>query len=313
MTNPNMIQVNHISKHFGNQAAVQDVSFTVQQGEIFGLLGPNGAGKTTLIKMMTTLLRPDQGQILLNGFDTQTQSRLAKQQFSVTGQTAAIDQDLTAVENLMIFGQLSGLTHRAARRRATELLAAFDLVASANQTLATFSGGMRRRLDLAVSLVGKPKLLFLDEPTTGLDPRTREQMWRVIKDLVASGSTVLLTTQYLQEAAQFADRIALIDHGKLQAIGTPAELGQRVGGKQLRLQVTAAKMLAKAQRILQAAIKQPIHVGQRSLTVALADDQLPVCADLLDQLAAAKIGVSQFAIASPSLDEVFFKLTVGKN
>lgn len=313
MTNPNLIQVNHIAKHFGNRAAVQDVSFTVHQGEIFGLLGPNGAGKTTLIRMMTTLLRPDQGQILLNGFDTQTQSRLAKQQFSVTGQTAAIDQDLTATENLMIFGQLSGLTRRAARRRAAELLTAFDLVGSAHQTLATFSGGMRRRLDLAVSLVGKPKLLFLDEHTTGLDPRTRDQMWRVIKDLVASGSTVLLTTQYLEEAAQFADRIALIDHGKLQAIGTPAELGQRVGGKQLRLQVAAPQMLAAAQRILQAAIKQPIRVAERSLTVALADDQLSACAGLLDQLAAAKIEVSQFAIASPSLDEVFLKLTVGKN
>ncbi|WP_461214866.1 ATP-binding cassette domain-containing protein [Lacticaseibacillus sp. GG6-2] len=309
----NVIQVSNVAKRFGDKIAVQDVSFNVKKGEIFGLLGPNGAGKTTLIKMMTTLRRPDAGQILVNGFDTQTQARLARQQFSVTGQTAAIDQDLTARENLMIFGRLSGLKLTAARNRASKLLQAFDLVASADQTLATFSGGMRRRLDLAVSLVGKPAILFLDEPTTGLDPRTRTQMWRVIQDLVKTGSTVLLTTQYLEEAAQFADRIALIDHGEMQAIGTPDELAQHVGGKRLRVQVSEPKARQKTQAILQATQKHAVQVNDHALTVPLDANSMTKAAEVLAQLAEAGIPVSQFAIETPSLDDVFFKLTVGKN
>ncbi|MFD1392396.1 ATP-binding cassette domain-containing protein [Lacticaseibacillus jixianensis] len=313
MNNDDVIQVSNISKHFGKNAAVQDVSFSVEKGEIFGLLGPNGAGKTTLIRMMTTLLHPDTGQILINGFDTQTQGRNARQQFSVTGQTAAIDQDLTARENLMIFARLSGLGIPAARSRATELLKAFDLVASADQTLETFSGGMRRRLDLAVSLVGKPTILFLDEPTTGLDPRTRAQMWQVIQSLVATGSTVLLTTQYLEEAAQFADRIALIDHGQMKAIGTPDELTRRVGGKRLRLQVTAAQSLKAAQVILQKTEMNPVQVSERTLTVSLDEGEVGQTAALLQQFDEAGIALSQFAIEPPSLDDVFLQMTVGKN
>lgn len=204
MSNDSVVKVMNVQKKFGNKVAVQDVSFDIKKGEIFGLLGPNGAGKTTIIRMMTTLLRQDAGKILLNDFDTLTQNRLARQQFSVTGQTAAIDQDLTARENLMIFGKLNGLSRTAARNRATELLTDFDLTNSADQTLGTFSGGMRRRLDLAISLIGKPAILFLDEPTTGLDPRTRTQMWRAIQKLVDEGSTVLLTTQYLEEADHLA-------------------------------------------------------------------------------------------------------------
>ncbi len=248
MSQNDVINVMNIQKKFGNNIAVQDVSFSIKKGEIFGLLGPNGAGKTTILRMMTTLLRQDAGTIVLNGFDTLTQSRLVRQQFSMTGQTAAIDQDLSARENLLIFGKLNGLTTDNARKRAEELLTDFDLIRSADQTLATFSGGMRRRLDLAVSLIGKPAILFLDEPTTGLDPRTRTQMWQAIQKLVRGGSTVLLTTQYLEEADHLANRIALIDHGKMIAMGTPSELKQQIGGLQLRIEVTNFQRVEQAQK-----------------------------------------------------------------
>ena len=198
MSEEMMIQMTHVQKRFGAKVAVKDLSLQVQRGEIFGLLGPNGAGKTTTIKMLTTLLRQDAGKIIVNGFDSLSQAQRVRQQFGLTGQTASIDQDLSARENLQIFGRLNGLSRVAAKTRATELLADFDLTQSADHVLATFSGGMRRRLDLAVSLIGKPAILFLDEPTTGLDPRTRTQMWQAIRQLVAAGSTVVLTTQYLE-------------------------------------------------------------------------------------------------------------------
>lgn len=268
MSQNDVINVMNIQKKFGNNIAVQDVSFSIKKGEIFGLLGPNGAGKTTILRMMTTLLRQDAGTIVLNGFDTLTQSRLVRQQFSMTGQTAAIDQDLSARENLLIFGKLNGLTTDNARKRAEELLTDFDLIRSADQTLATFSGGMRRRLDLAVSLIGKPAILFLDEPTTGLDPQTRTQMWQAIQKLVRGGSTVLLTTQYLEEADHLANRIALIDHGKMIAMGTPSELKQQIGGLQLRIEVTNFQRVEQAQKIVEDTLESPV-VKDRTLTVQL--------------------------------------------
>ncbi len=300
-------------KKFGQKKVVQDISFNVKKGEIFGLLGPNGAGKTTLLKMMTTLLRPDEGQITLNGFNTLSQSRQARQQFSVTNQTAAIDQDLSARDNLRLFGRLNGLSSQASRIRADELLTAFDLTQSANQALATFSGGMRRRLDLAVSLVGRPKILFLDEPTTGLDPRTRIQMWQAIQTLVAQGSTVFLTTQYLEEADQFADHIALIDHGQLIASGTPNELKQKLGGLQLSLTVTELAQLSQARAIIQDVLKQPISVSEQTLVSPLGGDALPAITAILNQLQIAKITISHLKLETPSLDDVFLKMTVGKN
>nr|WP_101495061.1 ATP-binding cassette domain-containing protein [Latilactobacillus curvatus] len=248
MCSEHVIEVNNIQKAFATKKVVLSVSLAVSKGEIFALLGPNVAGKTTLLKMMTTLLRPDSGTITLNGFDTITQSRQVRQQFSVTNQTAAIDQDLSARENLRLFGRLNGLSAKASRTRANELLTDFDLNQSADQTLATFSGGMRRRLDLAVSLVGKPRILFLDEPTTGLDPRTRTQMWHAIQKLVADGSTVFLTTQYLEEVDQYADQIALIDHGQLIASGTPSELKAQVGGQQLQLTIANQQQVTQLRR-----------------------------------------------------------------
>lgn len=289
------------------------MSFEIKKGEIFGLLGPNGAGKTTILRMMTTLLSQDAGNVLLNGFDTLTQSRLARQQFSITGQTAAIDQDLTARENLMIFGKLNGLTHTAAKARAAELLTDFDLTQSADQTLVTFSGGMRRRLDLAISLIGKPAILFLDEPTTGLDPRTRMQMWQAIQKLVAEGSTVLLTTQYLEEADHLADRIALIDHGKLVAMGTPNDLKQQIGGMQLRIEVTNLQEQQPAKKLIQDTLALPVSVNDRTLTVLLDHTKMRKVSQILGQLQDAAIAINNFAVETPPLDDVFLKLTVGKN
>ncbi|MGO3899425.1 MAG: ATP-binding cassette domain-containing protein, partial [Lactiplantibacillus argentoratensis] len=284
-----MIQMTHVQKRFGTKVAVRDLSLQVQRGEIFGLLGPNGAGKTTTIRMMTTLLRQDAGTILVNGFDSLSQARRVRQQFGLTGQTASIDQDLSARENLQIFGRLNGLSRRAAKNRAIELLTAFDLTQSADHVLATFSGGMRRRLDLAVSLIGKPTILFLDEPTTGLDPRTRAQMWQAIRQLVADGSTVVLTTQYLEEADQLANHIALIDHGQLVASGAPAALKQTVGGQELELKVSATTAVAPAKDILQAMLGQNVRVAERTLTVPLDTTSLTPVTEILTRLQAAQI------------------------
>ncbi|MDN6597044.1 MAG: ATP-binding cassette domain-containing protein [Lentilactobacillus parabuchneri] len=312
MSQNDVINVMNIQKKFGNNIAVQDVSFSIKKGEIFGLLGPNGAGKTTILRMMTTLLRQDAGTIVLNGFDTLTQSRLVRQQFSMTGQTAAIDQDLSARENLLIFGKLNGLTTDNARKRAEELLTDFDLIRSADQTLATFSGGMRRRLDLAVSLIGKPAILFLDEPTTGLDPRTRTQMWQAIQKLVRGGSTVLLTTQYLEEADHLANRIALIDHGKMIAMGTPSELKQQIGGLQLRIEVTNFQRVEQAQKIVEDTLESPV-VKDRTLTVQLVNHKIQGVSHVISQLQDADMPLSYFSIETPSLDDVFMRMTVGKN
>ncbi|KRO15162.1 ATP-binding cassette domain-containing protein [Lacticaseibacillus saniviri] len=313
MDSDTAIKVTDVQKSFAQKQVVRDISFTVKRGEIFGLLGPNGAGKTTLIKMMTTLLRPDQGNIMLNGYSTAKQSQLARRQFGVTGQATAIDQDLSARENLLIFGQLNGLSSKDARARAAELLTDFDLINSADQALETFSGGMRRRSDLAVSLIGQPNILFLDEPTTGLDPRTRTQMWQAIQNLVATGSTVFLTTQYLEEADRLADHIALIDHGKLIALGTPDDLKQQVGGMQLRLTLSDSSRVAQAQTIIQTSLNQPASISNQTLIAPLGSTGIQAVTTILNQLQGASIAISNLKIESPSLDDVFFKMTVGKN
>ncbi|MBU7447747.1 MULTISPECIES: ATP-binding cassette domain-containing protein [Lactiplantibacillus] len=309
-----IIEVQQVQKRFGDELAVADVSFNVQAGEIFGLLGPNGAGKTTLLKMMTTLLRQDSGTIRLNGYDTLTQARAVRQQFGLTGQTATIDQDLSARENLIIFGRLNGLTRNAAKARADELLRDFSLEHSAQRPLSTFSGGMRRRLDLAVSLISRPKILFLDEPTTGLDPRTRSEMWTAIRQLVRQGSTVVLTTQYLEEADQLADRIALLDHGRLKALGPVADLKQQVGGLKLQLALAQTQATQPAQRIMTQLTTQPVQVSDRTVSVQLAaDDATRVTAQILERLQQAQIEIDRFALEPPSLDDVFLTMTVGKN
>ncbi|MFT8669337.1 MAG: ATP-binding cassette domain-containing protein [Liquorilactobacillus hordei] len=313
MYDENAIEVRNVQKKFAEKTAVQDISFTVKKGEIFGLLGPNGAGKTTPLKMVTTLLHQDTGEILLNGFNTVTERRMARQQFSVTGQTTAIDQDLSARENLLIFARLNGLSRRVAQIRAAELLTDFDLINSADQALVTFSGGMRRRLDLAVSLIGSPSILFLDEPKTGLDPRTRIQMWQAIQKLVANGSTVLLTTQYLEEADQLADRIALIDHGEMIVTGIPKELKQKVGGTKLQFEVLDLQRLSQARNIMENIVKQHVSVDDQTLIVIFESNGMQLVTSILNQLQDSGILITNLRIVPPSLDDVFLKMTVGKN
>lgn len=309
----NAIEVSNLQKRFNDHVAVDNISFEVKKGEIFGLLGPNGAGKTTILKMVTTLLRQDAGKIMVNGFNTLTQSGKVRQQFGLTGQGNSIDQDLSAMENLIIFGRLNGLSRVESRKRANMLLKNFDLVESSDKALATFSGGMRRRLDLAVSLIGKPSILFLDEPTTGLDPRTRNQMWDAIRQLVNNGATVVLTTQYLEEADQLADHIALIDHGKMIATGSPTDLKQETGGLQVKVKVAEIQYVDQVKKIMQDTFRQSIEVNNRQLTTTFDDTTPTLIVQLLKQLQNVGVLLSKFAIEEPSLDDVFLKMTVGKN
>lgn len=256
MTEEYAVEINGLTKTFGQQTAVDQVSFNIKRGEVFGLLGPNGAGKTTTLRMMTTLLQPTSGDIKIFGHDVKTESQTVRSLFGLTGQYASVDEDISARENLMIFSRLNGLSRQEAKARTAELLEEFSLVNSADKAISNFSGGMRRRLDLAVSLITRPALIFLDEPTTGLDPRTRTQMWDTIRQLVAAGSTIVLTTQYLEEADELADRIAVIDHGKLVSIGTPAELKAQVGGAKLRVEVVDDAQAEQARGVMADTLRQ---------------------------------------------------------
>ncbi|WP_314427047.1 ATP-binding cassette domain-containing protein [uncultured Microbacterium sp.] len=229
------IEVAGLRKSFGAEAVVEDLDFTVSAGEVFALLGPNGAGKTTTINILTTLIAPDGGTARVAGFDTRTQASDVQRRISLTGQSAAVDDALTGVENVVMFARLAGMPRADAARRATELLARFDLTEAATRAVRTFSGGMRRRLDLALSFVVTPEVLFLDEPTTGLDTRSRRDLWDLIRAMAAAGTTVFLTTQYLEEADQLADRIAVLHGGRIAAIGTPDELKARIGGDTVEL------------------------------------------------------------------------------
>src|SRR6266498_2594344 len=222
-----------LSKRFGDTRALAGVDLAVPTGSVLGLLGPNGAGKTTAVRVLATLLRPDEGRAAVGGYDVLREAHQVRQLVGLTGQYAAVDENLTGTENLLLIGRLLGLSRREARRRAGELLDDFGLSDAADRATKTYSGGMRRRLDLAASLVGRPRILFLDEPTTGLDPRARLELWTIVRGLVRSGSTVLLTTQYLDEADALADNIAVIDHGKVIATGTPDELKAKTGAQTL--------------------------------------------------------------------------------
>ncbi|WP_125763761.1 ATP-binding cassette domain-containing protein [Levilactobacillus mulengensis] len=311
MTTKNAIEVSHLTKKFGKKLAVDDVSFNVRQGEVFGLLGPNGAGKTTTLRMLTTLLKADAGQVKIFGHDTVKEGRLARSLFGLTGQYAVVDEDISARQNLMIFARLNGLSRPDAKQRTTELLHEFSLENSADKALKDFSGGMRRRLDLAVSLITRPALIFLDEPTTGLDPRTRTQMWDTIRHLVQQGSTIVLTTQYLDEADQLADNLAIIDHGKLVKTGTPAELKQQIGGTRLNFTVDRSTQVGAAVKLVAAQVADAVQQTGQQLSVRLT--QMAQAAPILTALNQAKITISQLAVQEPSLDDVFLNLTVGKN
>lgn len=260
------VESKELVKIFRDNRAVDGVDLTIPTGGIYGVLGPNGAGKTTTIRMLATLLKPDGGSVKVFGYDVVKDSHIVRQLIGVTGQHASVDEKLSATENLVIFSRLLGLSSREAKCKAKDLLEEFSLTEAAKRPLAQYSGGMRRRLDLAASLIAQPPLIFLDEPTTGLDPRTRNQMWNTIRRLVNDGSSVVLTTQYLDEADQLADRIAVIDRGKVIAEGTPAELKAKVGTASLELQLSNGENLMQAKDIIQQMLLVEVHTSYYNST-----------------------------------------------
>jgi ABC-2 type transport system ATP-binding protein len=303
------IATSGLIKTFGSNRAVDGIDLVVRRGSIYGLLGPNGAGKTTIVRVLATLLQPDGGSARVLGLDVVADADAVRRRISLTGQFASVDEDLTGYENLVLLGRLLGYRRREAKARSDELLAAFGLSEATHRQVKDFSGGMRRRLDIAASLVVIPDLLFLDEPTTGLDPRSRNQVWDIIRMLTRNGTTVLLTTQYLEEADQLADRIAVIDHGKVIAEGPSAELKASVGSGVLHIRLAEAGDRGPAAIVLRARFAEAVHTDNdpRVLTVQLADPGL-AAAGLAD-LASAGIAISEFSLGQPSLDEVFFALT----
>ncbi|WP_129044725.1 ATP-binding cassette domain-containing protein [Companilactobacillus metriopterae] len=305
------IKVDHLTKIFDKQKVVDDVSFRVKKGEVFGLLGPNGAGKTTILRMLTTLLKPSEGNIAIFDYDIKKESKQARSTFGVTGQYASVDEDISARENLMIFSRLNGLSKDVARVRAEELLKEFSLEASADKSIKDFSGGMRRRLDLAISLITRPEIIFLDEPTTGLDPRTRLQMWETIRGLVKDGSTIFLTTQYLEEADNLADRVAVIDHGKLIKIGTPDKLKHENGESTMSLKIMDKSDIGRSVEILKKNLNSEPTLIDSTIITKFKETKQAI--DGLSELKNANISISNLTIKEPSLDDVFMALTVGKN
>lgn len=298
-------------KTFGKNRAVDGVNLTIPAGTICGVLGPNGAGKTTTINMLATLLKPDAGTAKIFGYDVRNDTQIVRQLIGLTGQYATIDESLTAMENLKIFARLLGFSRVESKRKAEELLEEFSLSEAANRELSKFSGGMRRRLDLAASLLSSPPLIFLDEPTTGLDPRTRTQMWQTIRTLVKNGSTVLLTTQYLDEADQLADKIVVIDKGKVVANDTPAGLKRSVSASSLQVTVKNPKYALKAAQIAEKVLGSKVQVSEASeITVPLFDTIK--LADVLTALKETEIDITAINVREPSLDEVFFALTGDK-
>ncbi|REK77649.1 ATP-binding cassette domain-containing protein [Paenibacillus paeoniae] len=303
------VEAHGLVKTFGEHRAVDGVDLNVRAGTIYGVLGPNGAGKTTTIRMLATLLRPDGGSARIFGHDVTKESQIVRQLIGVTGQYASVDESLSAMENLIIFSRLLGLGRTEAKRKAEALLEEFSLTEAAKRPLKNFSGGMRRRLDLAASLIAQPPLIFLDEPTTGLDPRTRSQMWETIQRLVKTGSTVLLTTQYLDEADHLADRIAVIDHGRVVAEGTVDELKSSVGTSSLHLSVLQPQQIEGARQMVERVLKVPSSVAYDSgkITAPMANtDQVT---DLLIALREAGIPLAEISVQKPTLDEVFLTIT----
>jgi ABC-2 type transport system ATP-binding protein len=306
---PYAIHAEGLRKQFGETVAVDGVDLAVPQGSVYGFLGPNGAGKTTTIRMLATLVRPTAGQARIFGHDIVADADAVRARIGLTGQYASIDDDLTGRENLVLIGRLLGHRHRAAAERARELLAAFGLEAAAHRRVKGYSGGMRRRLDIAASVVVTPDLLFLDEPTTGLDPRSRAQVWDVVRELAMNGTTVLLTTQYLEEADRLADRLAVIDRGRIIAEGTTVELKQSVGSGAVRVRLRDPTRREDAARILARALAVPVHREEDPAALSAGLDDPARAGAALSELAHAGIEVSEFGVGRISLDEVFLALT----
>ena len=304
------IETERLTKSFGSTQALSGLDLTVQQGGILGLLGPNGAGKTTAVRVLTTLLRPDSGQARVLGLDVVRQAAEVRHHIGLTGQYAALDDYLTGRANLIMIGQLGRLGRSQARRRADELLGRFDLTQAAGRAVKTYSGGMRRRLDLAASLIGHPEVLFLDEPTTGLDPNSRAVMWEIIRELAAEGATLLLTTQYLEEADQLASQVAVIDAGRVVAEGTPDQLKGKVGEDRIAVQLPPGSDLAAAVAVVQAQTTGLVDADPaRWLVTAPMPGRDGVTTDVVRALDAAGVRVTDVTLRRPSLDDVFMILT----
>jgi ABC transporter DrrB family efflux protein len=308
---PPAVRVKRVVKRFGSTTALAGVDLEVPEGMVFALLGPNGAGKTTLVRILATLLRPDAGQAELLGLDVVADPSKVREQLALTGQFAAVDELLTGRENLEMFGRLFRLSRTDARRRASELLQRFELTDAADRTAKTYSGGMRRRLDLASSMLTQPRVLFLDEPTTGLDPRSRNEIWDIVRDLRRAGTTILLTTQYLEEADQLADEIAVIDHGRVIATGTGNELKDRVGGQILEVELTDVQQRDEAEAaLLRVGCGTPEEDERPNRLVLPAPrDSLVLVEEAAAELRRAGIGVSDMGLRRPTLDDVFLQLT----
>jgi daunorubicin resistance ABC transporter ATP-binding subunit len=308
MPTDSMIQAEGLTKHYGQTTALAGIDLDVPAGSILGMLGPNGAGKTTAVRILTTLARPDAGRARVAGHDVVSEAALVRQSIGVTAQDATLDEMLTGQQNIVMIGRLSGLHRLEARARANELLKQFDLVDAGGRVLKAYSGGMRRRLDLAAGLVTRPPVIFLDEPTTGLDPTSRVRMWEIIRVLVADGVTLLLTTQYLDEADELADQIVVVDHGRVIAAGTSAQLKGQTGGA--RLEVTLHEAHRDAESALSAFVAGPIQVSHDGRRLrAPVHSGAGLATSVVRALDQAGITVDDVEVHQPSLDDVFFALT----
>ncbi|MFU8851563.1 ATP-binding cassette domain-containing protein [Micromonospora sp. SL1-18] len=310
------VEADGLVRSFGTTRALDGLDLQVPAGTVYGLLGPNGAGKTTAVRVLATLLRPDGGRARVFGHDVVTEADAVRARVSLTGQYASLDEDLTGMENLVLLGRLLGLRKPAARARAESLLAAFGLTDAAARQVKKYSGGMRRRIDIAASILNTPDLLFLDEPTTGLDPRSRNQVWEIVRAVVAHGTTVLLTTQYLDEADQLAGRIAVVDHGRVIAEGTPGELKSSVGSGTIHLRLRDPGQRPEAEKLLEVVLGVPVQLEADPVAVMArvgeAGSDLEAseqAARALGELTRAGIVVDDFSLGQPSLDEVFLALT----
>jgi len=303
----NTIEAHGLVKRFGGTTALDGVDLAARTGSVLAVLGPNGAGKTTAVRILATLLEPDEGWALVGGYDVVAQAQQVRQLIAVTGQYAAVDESLTGIENLLLIGRLLGQSRAGARGRAAELLAQFSLADAGGRAVKTYSGGMRRRLDLAASLVGRPRVLYLDEPTTGLDPRARSELWEVVRALTSDGVTVLLTTQYMEEADQLADDVVVIDRGRVVAVGTPGELKAQVGRQVLTVSPVSAADLPVVARVVTDLSGAAPEVTPEAVSAQVSDPRLPQA--VLQRLTEARVAVAELSLRKPSLDEVFFALT----
>jgi ABC-2 type transport system ATP-binding protein len=303
------IEASGLVKYFGKVHAVDGIDLAVNTGGVYGFLGPNGAGKTTTIRMLATLLRPSSGTAKVFGHDIVREANAVRSRVSLTGQFASVDDDLTGTENLVLLARLLGYSWSQSKVRAIELLEAFDLIEAADRQVKNFSGGMRRRIDIAASIIVRPDLLFLDEPTSELDPRSRNQVWEIVRALVAEGTTVLLTTQHLDEADQLADRIAVIDHGKIVAEGTSGELKASVGSGALHIRLSTPEHRPEVERLLLKDLGVPVYLKSDTAELAAQISKPEHVTHVLSELSRSNIQIISFSFGQPSLDEVFLAIT----